>query len=913
MGSKSGAFGRVFFAFLFRENLISTGKGNCRSTMPGNIIIGCRVSANVGEFLDDPVRAEQFRLQGKRFRRHRERLYGIVLQSKPSNLWCVRLERDQRVVDLPQNILKFEGEGPFLDSATAQRAVNSSVAASSGPAVAITVGEQMTEEETVMEVAADVLPPAPAPDPQAVPATVPAAPVLAPPIPLTLQAPGGEAEEKEEEKEDGVQEDPDAPPEDPDFAECEDWLADESELLHEEDIADAEQSRVHMERVLASEAEKTALMGTVVEVGKGLKKIQWIVRADVTPEECTELSDKNDFKELGIRGFNFTDSSSPRRSPRKNKRAGERTHRVSHLLLFQHLWPGDWKVHLRALNSAIRDHNEDCSTVDQRIYTCRKKRAVTKECSQREFWVFFGILFSAAAFGKGGDRLFDTSSEGIVPAPNLGRYMSDWRFKELRALWPLMFQCPAKEDSGDPWWKISSLIDEFNEKRRLVVAASRFKTLDESMSAFAPQTSKTGNLPHLSWIARKPEPLGTEFKNVACTASGLMIELELQEGKMPMREKEYSQLHGVTAATSLRLLQGTKRCGQVPIGGEDEDEPEEDTFDVGLGDSWFCSVELVTQSWLRHRIAFAGIVKTSHSRCPKEWLEKTMVDWPSGSHLVMEGIGEEGVPMIIIGYKYNSRKVIVFLSTKNIAVTTCGKPYRARWRDTNHHGRHRDVKRPSIVSFFFLHSNSIDRHNHARQFELRLEKFWVTANGYFRIFTTIAGINATDAWKAYRYQLPVNHADKTMTILKFCDIMTKEMLENKLPANVESDMAQNLPLVGQLLTFGEHGTLVTDVSSLTTPGKSKGSMSVDMCYTIASTHKAVLRSLTLHDSGKHKRARRTKCTICSSNNRKNIQTSYECVICNVGLCRDGSGKSPNEARNCETEHQNEVRKRTAQF
>jgi hypothetical protein len=64
------------------------------------------------------------------------------------------------------------------------------------------------------------------------------------------------------------------------------------------------------------------------------------------------------------------------------------------------------------------------------------------------------------------------------------------------------------------------LINGLNKNRHDWVAASARKVLDESMSAWRPKTTKTGGLPHLSFILRKPEPLGTEFKMIACTVTG---------------------------------------------------------------------------------------------------------------------------------------------------------------------------------------------------------------------------------------------------------------------------------------------------------------------------------------------------------------------------------------------------------
>ena len=58
------------------------------------------------------------------------------------------------------------------------------------------------------------------------------------------------------------------------------------------------------------------------------------------------------------------------------------------------------------------------------------------------------------------------------------------------------------------------LIDGFNETCNNI-AASYLKIGDESMSEIRFRTTEKGNLPHLSYIFRKPEPLGTEFKTAA--------------------------------------------------------------------------------------------------------------------------------------------------------------------------------------------------------------------------------------------------------------------------------------------------------------------------------------------------------------------------------------------------------------
>ena len=94
-----------------------------------------------------------------------------------------------------------------------------------------------------------------------------------------------------------------------------------------------------------------------------------------------------------------------------------------------------------------------------------------------------------------------------------------------------------EEKRNDDWWIISRCIIEFNQNRKRQVSASFMKTMDESMSAFRPQTRATGNLPHLSFILRKPENLGTEFKVVACPVTGIILYLEIQKGHEKRADK----------------------------------------------------------------------------------------------------------------------------------------------------------------------------------------------------------------------------------------------------------------------------------------------------------------------------------------------------------------------------------------
>lgn len=140
----------------------------------------------------------------------------------------------------------------------------------------------------------------------------------------------------------------------------------------------------------------------------------------------------------------------------------------------------------------------------------------------------------SSANGCPSSRLFETEhkrcSFGFLKATtptNFSNFMSLRRFQEISPLFNFAFSDSTRADwtseNFDPYYSIIQLDEDFNKNRKNTVAASFTKVLDESMSAFRPRTTKTGGLPNISYILRKPEPLGTEFKCVSCAETGIMF------------------------------------------------------------------------------------------------------------------------------------------------------------------------------------------------------------------------------------------------------------------------------------------------------------------------------------------------------------------------------------------------------
>ena len=204
--------------------------------------------------------------------------------------------------------------------------------------------------------------------------------------------------------------------------------------------------------------------------------------------------------------------------------------------MFLTLYPVNWRQSLRRLNKAIEED------------TTNTRKKSSNIVSEHEYWVFIGLLILCAVQKTGGvDGLYNgKQTEGIVKKVNGAEHMSHTRFKFIIKVWvrQLELDIPKEEKETNPWWRVGYLVQGFNQNRQTTVASSRVKTLDESMSAYRPQTRKTGNLPNISYILRKPEPLGTELKTVASKGSnGPIIYAEVQEGKVEMKSKLYFDIN----------------------------------------------------------------------------------------------------------------------------------------------------------------------------------------------------------------------------------------------------------------------------------------------------------------------------------------------------------------------------------
>jgi len=346
------------------------------------------------------------------------------------------------------------------------------------------------------------------------------------------------------------------------------------------------------------------------------------------------------------------------------------------------------------------------------------------------------------------------------------------------------------------------------------------------------------------------------------------------------------------------------------------------THDCLMGDSWFGSVTtaIALLKVLPERKDSITQIKTASSRYPKKFLEEKMKGWPGGSHLVLESV-IEGETLYAVGYKYSQRKCLCFLFNEGASSTEMGEPYIAKWVDDNGNSRYREVDRPECCAKYFKHSNVIDVLNQQRQKELRLEKFWVTNDGYFRLFTTVFGICVVDAWNGYRHHLDKRHRHKKCDLMTVVNMMAKDMLYNLEDEEIASnDDTLNIGIVNTEFAISTS----SEMSQLTSPSFSTSSnhslsptmkvglLAIELAkHTMVNTNEFlnVKRKRTQGRDGgfnrevNAKRRKRNPCRLCNHNNVEKRTSQY----CNG--CKPPSGcKHFWLCNECVLNHHSTVRK-----
>ncbi len=355
--------------------------------------------------------------------------------------------------------------------------------------------------------------------------------------------------------------------------------------------------------------------------------------------------------------------------------------------------------------------------------------------SEQEMLKFFGFVYAMSLHNIGPRRMYwetgkDDEAERVHPPMAFGQRfgMSQHRFEIL--LRHFSFADKSDPSSSDRWWPVRGFIDAINSRRVSKIRPSHVIVADESMCAWtsAKPDSLPDALPHTTKIIRKPKGVGAEIKVLADGRTGVVMRLEIQEGKDAMCHKDWSALPSGTSQL-LRLC-----------------EPWFQTRRIVVADSAFASTTSAIEL-KKKGLFFQGIIKTSTHEFPKDYLMG--FQYKARGDIAVATATIENVPLLALGWQDKTLKMFI---------ATCGTTdegvshKKRRWKavGTQSEVYYKEVPRPRLAESYFSSAQKVDVHNHLRQGSLSLEASWSTQQWEHRVISTLLGIIEVDAFLIYK-------------------------------------------------------------------------------------------------------------------------------------------------------------------
>ena len=470
---------------------------------------------------------------------------------------------------------------------------------------------------------------------------------------------------------------------------------------------------------------------------------------------------------------------------------------------FMKLYPGDIVKHVDQLNLFANYYEDDCwinATVSEfvRLIGILLARPFMPYKSEKE--CFYGAETNDDAEGNCSDVFRSTLN--IL----FKKFMPRRRFLVIKKYFHFAFGdfnvCDGminpstvfEEVNKNPWGMIQPLITAWNLNRRGTVAQSREVALDESMIAWRPRTTETG-IPFpvvpksLSYLPRKPEPLGIELKGVWCTNTGILIRLECVVGKefnatLPLVKdfatKPVARRRNRNGYAYDYYEGGTKKALVVRFGNMLPHGA------VILGDADFASAPAAAALMKYSEVYFIGHVKQQIQGYPAAFIDETLTEHPSGSKIVLEK-KVDGIDLVAIGYKYNRSKVLKFIMSKGACSSTPHPDWNHIIRYCDKHGPSaRTIPRPEACGHYFARAGTGDLHNQFRQGELGIYRAWPVRNIWFRATAEIlAGMLPTDCYLAACYIDP--QVKKRYTFRTFARMLASALCNYTDPSDTVVD------------------------------------------------------------------------------------------------------------------------------
>ena len=113
---------------------------------------------------------------------------------------------------------------------------------------------------------------------------------------------------------------------------------------------------------------------------------------------------------------------------------------------------------------------------------------------------------------------------------------------------------------GKRFDSVRSWVEAFNAAWEATWSPGRRIIVDKSIILWG----GGGNV-HFTWLPRKPTPMGVCMKSATCNSAGVMLRVEVMEGKVVDQKKPFLKGWGTSTGTTLHLVKPWSGSGRVII------------------------------------------------------------------------------------------------------------------------------------------------------------------------------------------------------------------------------------------------------------------------------------------------------------------------------------------------------------
>ncbi len=381
-----------------------------------------------------------------------------------------------------------------------------------------------------------------------------------------------------------------------------------------------------------------------------------------------------------------------------------------------------------------------------------------------EFLRYIGLWFlmaTVSGFSRTDYWSTENFDEKTNPRPfHFAPLMSKRRFDAITR--ELRFTSKNSPNFVDRIWEVREMIVEWNRNMVSVFIPSWILCLDESMSIWNSMFTCPG------WVfcPRKPHPFGNEYHTVCCAKSGILMQIELVEGKDRPKEMAAPLFaeKGKTVGLLLRLLEPYFTSGRYVV-----------------LDSGFCVLKGIVELKKKGIFAAALIKKRRYwpAFVPGKAMDSHFNNKQVGECDAISGVLDEE-KYFIWGMKEPDYVMKIMASGGGLISDDNCKTVRRKWNDRNGVAQQATFQYTRPFDWHFRYRHIVDDHNNLRHSSPALEETWITKRWPVRVFAFLLAITEVNLFLVMKFFVWTKGNVKNQTYLDFRRKLAWELIDNAI-------------------------------------------------------------------------------------------------------------------------------------